>query len=266
MNPPGNDRGFNAVRSLGLLAVALVILFGLQLTSVLLPWKPLSPEWQWRLAGSLINGATLPLLALALLQIAVVLAPNDHILWNRHRLFRRLAGPAAAAFLLLIPLQASAGLRQQNAAISARISIIRAEEQRLSALSQATNQARDTADLNRALQKLRGPVLSPADLALPLPLAQAQLSAVFDQARIRINRDRASLPTADLVLPDVIRNGFTSLVLAGAFAAFAYRPSQSLSLLSEGRRLIQSLPRLHGGRSQSRSHAEYIRSLHEEDE
>ncbi|MEB3199587.1 MAG: hypothetical protein VKK62_03535, partial [Synechococcaceae cyanobacterium] len=60
------------LRSLGLLALVFALIFALQVAAVLLPWQPLDPAWQWRLATTLINAAPLPLLALALLQISVL--------------------------------------------------------------------------------------------------------------------------------------------------------------------------------------------------
>ena len=109
------------IRSLGLLALVLVLFFALQLLTVLLPFQPLDPAWQWRLSTVLINGAPLPLLALALLLIAGQLDPDDPVLKQRRRLFSQLAVAAAIGFLLLLPLQLSAGLRPQQAAGSAQL-------------------------------------------------------------------------------------------------------------------------------------------------
>jgi hypothetical protein len=158
------------IRSLGLLALVLVLFFALQLLTVLLPFQPLDPAWQWRFSNALVSGATLPLLALALLLIAGQLDPVDPLLKQRRRLFSQLAVAAAIGFLLLLPLQLSAGLRQQQATGSAQLSRIASAEQRLTQLRQRTAAAASTAELNAALQKLGGPVLRPSDLAQPLPL------------------------------------------------------------------------------------------------
>lgn len=158
------------IRSLGLLALVLVLFFALQLLTVLLPFQPLDPAWQWRLSTVLINGAPLPLLALALLLIAGQLDPDDPVLKQRRRLFSQLAVAAAIGFLLLLPLQLSAGLRQQQAAGSAQLQRIASAEQRLTQLRQRTAAATSVAELNAVPQKLGGPVLRPSDLAQPLPL------------------------------------------------------------------------------------------------
>ncbi len=223
------------VRSLGLLALVFVLSFALQLAALLFPIQLLDPAWQWRLATTLINGAFLPLLALALLQIAVVLAPADPFLRRRQRLFRQLAVAAALGFLLLLPLQLSAGLRQSSALGSAQQQRIASAERRLIALRQATTKAASASELNTNLQRLKGPVLGPADLAQPLPVLKAQVNAVFEQAQAQINRDRTALPpnATTTALPDLVRNSAACLLLAVAFAGFARRPDSKLTLLEE---------------------------------
>jgi hypothetical protein len=122
------------LRSLSLLALVFVLSFALQLAAVLFPLQLLEPAWQWRFANALINGAFLPLLALALLQIGVSLDGSDQRLRQRQRLFRQLAVAASLGFLLLLPLQLSAGLRQQNAVGNAQVQRIQGAERRLAAL------------------------------------------------------------------------------------------------------------------------------------
>ena len=128
-------------------------------------------------------------------QIGVRLDPADQLLRQRQRLFRQLAVAAAIGFLLLLPLQLSAGLRLQKATGNAQLQRIVGAEQRLAALRQATASVTSNTELNTKLQELNGPVLGPADLANPLPLLKAQVNAVFDQAQIQINRERNALPT-----------------------------------------------------------------------
>jgi hypothetical protein len=256
------------IRSLSWLALVFVLLFGLQLLAVLLPFSPLDPAWQWRLTTGLINGAPLPLLALALLLIAEILDPDDPLLNQRRRLFSRLAVAASLGFLLLLPLQLSAGLRQQNVVADAQRSRISGGERRLAALRQAAASATSNANLNASLQKLHGQVLGPADLAQPLPLLKAQVNAVFEQAQIQINRDRAALPpaSATAALPELLRNSLACLILAGAFGAFAHRPGSDLSLLEEGQARLQGLRWQRPGRSRARAEADYLREMVGEDE
>ncbi|MEB3332608.1 MAG: hypothetical protein VKI83_08965 [Synechococcaceae cyanobacterium] len=113
---------------------------------------------------------------------------------------------------------------------------------------------------------IRRLALSPADLALPLPLARAQLQSIFDQARIQISRDRAALQPANVALPEVIRHGLASLALAVAFAAFARWPGHELSLLEESRLLFSALGAHRPGRSPALTKAELIRRMQGEAE
>jgi len=224
-----------SVRSLGLLALVFVLFFALQLGELLFPIRPLDPAWQWRLATTLIHGAFLPLLALALLQIAVSMSPADALLRRRQRLFCQLAVAAAFGFLLLLPLQLSAGLRQNNAMGSTQQQRLNGAERRLIQLRQATASASSTTELNTRLQRLNGPVLGPADLVHLLPLLKAQVFAVFDQAHAQINRDRAALRPVSTaaVLPQLLRNSAACLLFAFAFAGFARRSGSKSTLLED---------------------------------
>ncbi len=250
------------LRSLSLLALVFVLLFALQLAAALFPLQLLSPAWQWRFSTALINGAFLPLLALALLQIGVSVDPGDPRLRQRQRLFRQLAVAAALGFVLLLPLQLSAGLRQQHAVGSAQVQRIQGAERRLAALRELTAKASSNAELNASLQRLNGPVLGPADLANPLPLLKAQVNAVFDQAQAQINRDRSALrpATASAALPELLRNSLSCLLLATGFAAFARRAGCELSLLEEMQQRLRWL-RVRPGRARDRSDADYLREL-----
>lgn len=251
------------LRSLSLLALVFVLTFALQLVAVLFPLQPLEPAWQWRFSNALINGAFLPLLALALLQIGVSLDPADQRLRQRQRLFRQLAVAAALGFLLLLPLQLSAGLRQQSAAGSVQVQRIQGAERRLAALRDLTARATSNAELNAGLLRLNGPVLGPADLANPLPLLKAQVNAVFDQAQAQINRDRAALPpsSATTALPELLRSSLACLLLATGFAGFARRAGAELSLLEEMQQRLRRL-RLRPGRGRNnRSDADWIREM-----
>ena len=251
------------IRSLGLLALVLVLLFTLQLVPVLFPPQLLDAAWQWRLSTTLINGALLPLLALALLQIGVSIDPGDQRLRQRQRLFRQLAVAATLGFLLLPPLHLSAALRIQRDTGNAQIQRIKGAEQRLAALRQATAAATSNAELNASLLRLNGPVLGPADLANPLPLLKAQVNAVFDQAQAQINSDRSALPptSATAALPELLRSSAACLLLATGFAAFARRARSELTLLEEGQQWLWRLQRLRPAQARARSDAEYIREM-----
>ena len=220
---------------LSVVELVLFVLFASLVAGALWAVQLLNPAQQLRFAGSLINGAPFALLGLALLKIAVELGPHDPQLKNRLQLCSQLAVAAALGFLLLLPLQGVAGLQQSRSTTSSQSSRINGAERRLVALRQAVTSAASNDEINLRLQRLRGPVLGPADLAQPLPLLKAQVAAVLDQAEQQIARERQATPPADpwRLLPDLIRNAIACLALAFGFAALAVRPGSRRSLLQE---------------------------------
>jgi hypothetical protein len=200
--------------------------------------------------------------------IARVFDPEDPELERRLRRFSMLAVVAAFGFLLLLPLQLSAGLRQQQAVGHAQVSRIINAEKHLAQLRQLTARALSNAELNGSLQKLSGPVLGPADLAQPLPLLKAQVNAVFDQAQIQFNNDRAALPSAKAAIANTefLRNSLACLLLATSFAAFGHRAGSEFSLLEEAGDLLNGLLRRPQPRGEDLSDADYVRQLNGEEE
>lgn len=259
------------IRSFSRLALVFVTLFVTLVAGTLFPLQPLDPAWQSRVIGSLVNSATLPLLAVGLTHLAVVLDPQDPRLQKRNQLFCRLATVAALGFLLLVPLQISAGLRLQQTSGSQQVQRLDQAQRKLDQFRTALNQATTSNDLSQRLQKLDGPALTPADLSLPLPVLKAQVTNVFNQAQNQINRERAVLPKPDplQLLPQQLRGSVACLALAIGFAIFALRPgSEEIPVLDELLLGWQSLGarRQQRARTQSIADADYIRQLHGEDE
>lgn len=184
------------LRSLSRLALAFVLLFATLVLTSLIPLQLLDPAWQGRVSRTLLDSASLPLLALALLQIARWLDPVDPLLKRRQRSFSRLAGVAALGFLLLVPLQISASLRLQQASGTEQSGRIAQAERQLAAFRQAVQQASSAEALASSLEQLGGPRPAPADLALPLPLLKAQASAALDQVQLAIRRHAPPCPPA----------------------------------------------------------------------
>ena len=222
-------------RSLSVVGLVLFVLFATVVAGALVPFLPLEAAWQLRLAAALVNAASLPLMGLALLQMASALAPDDNLLKERHRKYSQLAVFAALGFLLLLPLQTVAGLRQSRAVQTTQTSRIQAAERKLTALRQAVVSAGSPADLNQQLRSLQGPVLGPADLAQPLPLLKAQVGAVLNQAEQQIAQQRQQSPPSNrwLLLPELGRNAIASFALAIGFAALAQRRGKGISLVQE---------------------------------
>lgn len=260
------------VRSFSQLALVFALLFALLVLGSLFPFQPLDATWQLRLGAVLVNAATLPLLALALLQLASHLEPRDPRIRKRQELFAQLAIAASLGFLLLAPLQISAGLRLQSSGVAEQRSQLRRAERQLAGLRQAVAQATSSTDLGARFQALSGPTLAPADLALPLPVLKAQAALALDQAQAQLTRQRDALPTSDpwRRLPELLRSAGACLVLAGGFAIFARRSEEELSLL-EGlqerfalRRQRLGARRRQGGGASERE--EYLRRLQDGDQ
>ena len=255
------------VRNFSRLALVFVVLFTLLVAGVFFPFQPLDPAWQSRLTAALVNAATLPLLALALLELARHLDPEDPLIRGRQRRFAQLAIAASLGFLLLAPLQISAGLRLQYSNGTQALSRLARAEVKLATLRAALAEADTNADLHKQFQALSGPSLSPTDLALPLPLLKAQAAAAFDQAQAQIARERATLPAMNplRLLPEQLRNASACLALACGFAIFARHPGDQLSLLEA---FQARLRRLSAGRQRRNPNAEahYINQLCDNDQ
>jgi len=261
------------LRSLSRLALAFVLLFATLAITALVPFTPLDPGWQGRVSRTLLDSASLPLLALALLQIARWLDPVDPLLKRRQRSFSRLAGAAALGFLLLVPLQISASLRLQQASGTEQSGRIAQAERQLAAFRQAVQQASSAEALASSLEQLGGPRPAPADLALPLPLLKAQASAALDQVQLAIRRQRAARPASDPLrqIPELLRPCIAALILAFAFASMARvrQDDQDESLLDQLLRRLQVRrlqPQGRVGTTGQLSGADYLRQLHGEDQ
>lgn len=216
------------------LALVFVILYLTLISGVLFPFQPHSPFWQSQLMGTLINGATLPLMALVLLQIGTRLYPRDLLLKRRQKRFNQLAVAAALGFLLLIPFQIASGVLQQSNNTAQASKRLAASQDKLVDLQLAVSEASSNADLAARFAKLKGPPLSPADLTLPLPVLKAQVNAAFAQAQSQINRERSAVEatSATGLLPEQFRHAVACLAIASGFAVFGREPGPT-SLIQE---------------------------------
>jgi hypothetical protein len=230
-----------ATRSLSVVSLVLFVVFIAATAGALLPLQLLDPRWQLRVTAGLVNAAAVPLVGLALLQLAAALSPEDAVLKRRLRGCSRLAVLVVAGFLLLVPLHTAAGLRQNRASSTTQTARFREAETKLVELRQAVSGAGSPAELNEKLKRLQGPVLGPAALNQPLPVLKAELGAVLDRATQQLTQQsrRAAPPNPWLLLPELVRQGVACIALAIGFAALAQRRHQSISLLQEWQQLAQ---------------------------
>jgi hypothetical protein len=250
-------------------AFGLLLVFLISELKQLLPPALLQPTWQLRAAEALRNIAVLPLLAGVLLVLARRFAPDAEGLEWRLRLLRRLAIFASIGFLLLIPLQITAGLRQINLTTAGETRQLEAVRQ----VSVAIEQANSTVAMNKAIARLPG---MPPDFQgkYARPLDQVR-SGLLSQIRPQIQRLEERLKVLrrqrlGSAAGFFVLDGLLSLAYAIAFAALASSGAGQPNLLEHSlwhlRKLgrgFRSLGRNQGGRGPVSK--DWIRSMSDED-
>lgn len=222
-------------RNLSHLALVFAVLYVLLVISVAIPPRLLDYYWIQRVTATLINGSSMPLLALLVLVLGSEIYPENNLLNERRQLFSRLAGVAVLGFLLLIPLHIYMGLLQQSG-ISDQVRALEASERQLNSYRQAASQATSVADLQTRLAKLSAPAINPEILARPLPEVKAQAAASYNQVAARIAEQRKALSAQSswtTRAPEVLRILVACLLLAFGFAAFA-QPTPTAPPLIDG--------------------------------
>jgi hypothetical protein len=210
-------------RSLSNLALVFVVLYVLLVVSVAIPASLLDPAWINRVTAILINGASMPLLAMLALVTGTRIYPESSLFKARLQLFSKLAAVAALGFLMLIPLNAYTVVLQRNNEPTQLRSLDAAERQ-LASYRNAAKQAISVADLNGRLQKMGAPQLNPSEASLPLPDLKARLNSAFDQTARQIVDQRKALQASagwSTKLPEVLRVSIACLALSFGFASFA---------------------------------------------
>lgn len=244
--PSGHSANVIPTVSLALFIYFIALVFG-----GMFPIRILDPVWQLRVALSLISIGPLALVALAFQHISIDLGATQ-ARRLRHQGFMTLALAASVGYLLLIPLQFSAAIRQHVLVQDAQQNRIAIAEKRLAALRQVVASSPDAAQMDARLRALDGPVLGPSDLVQPMPLLRGQVNAVLDKSALDIRRERQNFPPLPklVVLPEALRNSIAALALSLGFAALGRRPGAYQSPIKEmqtawarGRRNRSSRPR-----------------------
>ncbi|MEI7952479.1 MAG: hypothetical protein WCH37_07350, partial [Synechococcaceae cyanobacterium ELA182] len=206
-------------------------LFGLFvafLLKLVLPVALLQPAWQLQLANALRTTAIFPLLGAVLL--AQLLRSQSRSLAGQVLWVRRLAFLAALGFLLLIPLQTSAGIKLLGAGNSGELRALR----QVKAVAEEIRVANSEAAMKLAISRLPGaPAEIQGSFTKPIDVVR---SVVLDQLQPQI--ERADTRLAELRklrlqggLLGWITDGLAALALAACFAAIGQLQSESPSLL-----------------------------------
>ncbi len=232
MSPSFSEREHSIELSLVFqqIGFGLIGLFVAFLLKLLLPVALLQPAWQLQLANALRTTAIFPLLGAVLLLLAQLLRSQSRSLAGQVLWVRRLAFFAALGFLLLIPLQTSAGIKLLGAGNSGELRALR----QVKAVAEEIRLANSEASLKLAISHLPG---APAEIqgTFTKPLDQVR-SVVLDQLQPQIERvDNRLAELRKLRLQGGllgwITDGLTALALAACFAAIGQINSDGSSLL-----------------------------------
>jgi hypothetical protein len=164
-------------------AIALFIVFLAILLAAMLPLEILDSSWQVRVISALLGSSSLPLIGVVLMLLANYLDEEFSPFGSNVRLIRRLAGFAAIGFLLLIPLQITAGTRLLNQQSGNEVGQLKVLQGAADSIRSANNEE----DLKNALRKLPGaPNNLNRPLGAPLPQVKAALISRLDPAVKRL--------------------------------------------------------------------------------
>ena len=164
-------------------ALALFIVFLAILLAAMLPLEILDSRWQVRVISALLGSSSLPLIGVVLMLLANYLDDEFRPFGDKIRLLRRLAGFAAIGFLLLIPLQITAGSRLLNQQSGNEVAQLKV----LQGAADAIRSANTEADLKNALRRLPGaPNNLNRPLAAPLPQVKSAVISRLDPAVKRL--------------------------------------------------------------------------------
>ena len=209
----------------GVLEALSLALLGLFVAAVLVsawPAKILDPQWQLGLTADLINNGSLALVGALLTPLALAFHPGSHRLRARRNAFRRWALGASIGFLLLIPLQATAGWNLyrmvNNKAEQQSIQEARKVAEFRQSIATATNIQEIQTRLNQLAGNNAG--LTPTQLRTPIDQLRQELLARADQAAYRLHRRiqaQASFKP-DRLIKETIRITLSALLYSAAFA------------------------------------------------
>lgn len=223
-------------RRLGVIAIALFVLYVASVLARIIPVRLFLPSWQLDFAAALIDAGPTALLGLVLIHLAHHIDPHNAGLQARRRRAANLAIAAALGFLLLIPLDIYAvwaGLKNLQLT---RTRVEADATRKVAQFRQVIDAASTPADLQQRLATIGVPPLKPADLRQPLPQLKQRLLENIDRAEANLASRRADSGAVFRegtwsVLQSALKLGVSSLALALAFAAAGQRGTSQISLL-----------------------------------
>ncbi|MEI7951820.1 MAG: HpsJ family protein [Synechococcaceae cyanobacterium ELA182] len=212
--------------SLGDILEALSLaLLGIFLAAILVrAWPPklLDAQWHLALTADLINNGSLALLGALLTPLALAFDPSRKRLRTRNKAFRQWALAAAIGFLLLIPLQVSAGWRLYRTVTSQTEKQSSQSAAKLTELRQAIATATSTQEVQARLQQLAGnnAGLTPTQLSTPINQLRQELLARADQVANRLQQNIVA--TQSSFKPNRLFKETVRIVLSALFYAVGF--------------------------------------------
>ncbi|MEB3199183.1 MAG: HpsJ family protein [Synechococcaceae cyanobacterium] len=231
-------------RRLGIIAIALFVLFAASVLARIIPVSLLTPSWQLEFSAALIDAAPSALLGLILLHLAYYLDPQNAALKTGRTRAANLCIAVALGYLLLLPLNTYAVWSGLSNLQATKTRVEADAARRVSQFRTVISAASSAQDLQERLQSLGVPGLKASDLRKPLPLLKERLLENIDKAERNLSSKQANAgATVQLgswsVLQSALKLGVSSLALAVAFAAAAQRGNDQTSLIDAWQRKLK---------------------------
>ncbi len=222
--------------SLQWLSFALILVFLAQTITALFPIGILQPEWMVRVSGTVRSTASLPLMAMGLMMLAVMVDGEVMPISDQFRLIRRIATIAAIGFLLLIPLQSygTVGL------IKGQVETSQGQLKTLADAANLVQKADNEKQLRDAIRAIPGgeqlasrPLGADVQTIKTGLLARLRPSVKRLENQLKENQSKALQST----IGPLVRDGFVCLAYAIGFGAMGFAKSGQPTPL---RRLLKS--------------------------
>lgn len=237
MNTYFHQSPFKLSRMVFNAGLALIVIFVSSVITQVLPVRFLDPQWQYRLASSLIENGTMALLGLIMVLIAGSIDGQRKAIrdgtealmevirfHNRVNAVRNLARIAAIGYLMLIPLLAFSVwrgygmLKQENSTRRVQTS------QTLKQIVNAVEASKSTDELVARMTAINAPPIPPPLLERPLPQLKSELINQVNSSSYRLVNQFANPSSGQIlsVLQANLRKIVSSLMLAVGFG-FSFR-------------------------------------------
>ncbi|MCS5700115.1 hypothetical protein NZK32_13810 [Cyanobium sp. FGCU-52] len=218
------DHALLLARQLRVFGIVLLVLYGANCLSDILPLQLLNPLWQIGVANSLVNNAGIAGTGVILLHLANYVDQDTGSALALRKTIAGLSTMAALGFLLLIPLQISAVTR---GLLNVRVSLaqqVKSIDQQANRFRTEISNAATAPELEARMVAISGPVPGPEDLRRPLPELKQSLLKLVDLESTRLKGNISSVSLRDetwALAEQTLRLSISALALALGFGVLA---------------------------------------------